>query len=299
MATQDIFIYAYTPIDPTCFRTWTSIQTRGLTEKLPLYSGIFPLKIIHGIRDHIDTAPIKWIPFPLPATEPPIVGSLPFDRVVMFLIGRMIAQKMNALFYCVQLNKIDRDKKKMITSPDVEWPGHLSSIFTFLYADDLAHFPGINTVIEAIEELPFGPTLEMIMAKIGANICNDFIYVPMRKVNGTLTFPIVPNPNASDLSAREVPSDIHVPLVFVEPLRMVPHAPIYNLDGSKFEWQLYIIAGDVLIVPFYSNRDPISWIQWRALICAAEHKVTYVRAIVCIDLVTWNIHTTDYYVPSQ
>lgn len=247
--------------------------------------------MIHGTRDHITTAPLKWMPFPLPLIEPPIVGSLPLDRVVMFLIGRMIAQKMNALFYCVQLNAIDRDKKKLITSPDVEWPALLPSIFTFLHADGLAQFPDMDKVIGA---LPFGPTLEMIAMKIGASVCSDFIYVPMRKVNGNLTFPI-----ARDPSAREVATDLHVPLIFVEPLRMADHAPNFNLDGSKFEWQLYIIAGDVLIVPFYSNRDLLSWVQWRALNCAAEHKVTYVRAIVCIDLVTWNIHTTDYYVPPQ
>lgn len=280
-------------IEVTQLRQWPEFGAPKPTRALPLLSGVFPLgMVVGGRRQHNEhPAPIFFPYSPLPEYIR-LVSSDCTERMAMAFAGRTLAAHYEALFYVTQLAAIDTESKKMVTSPSVNWEtGNIVEKMWNLLGGRAGDAPN---AVQLGAMYPIDALVETVKGCIGNDIFARDVYVNMRPVNGPvtpgkLTFPIGDRTTRAD--------DVHVPVVMVEPLRLVPAT--YNLDapGRKFEWQMLVIAGDVLIVPFKSEHTSITCAHKCALEIAAEHHVYYVRCIVAFDMSTMQIHTTHYYWP--
>lgn len=243
------------------------------TFDLPTSSGVFLKGMIHAKP----VERVMWVCDPPPYYNT-IRSSTADERVVMYLVAHAIAHgyeaKPRALFYCTQLagRCMESEHKALITNPSTSLTGKLGLIYKFIRKPSCQNE---RTEDELASLYPLDTLYQAVLACTRGTISTQSVYISMHATYGCLSFP---------WDKAETSDDVRVPVVLVEPFKILPPRP--GIVTGDYESQLCAIIGDVLVAPFDSRIMTISFAQNCALDHASARGVNYVRFIVTWDVAT-------------
>lgn len=231
-----------------------------------------------------------------------VISSTIEERAAMFAIGSNLAHMVigngQSLFSCTILAKqhLSYALKNAVSCSLNDWTEHMSEIYTYLGAETTE---GLPSSADLRAKYPIDQITQLAREQIGEKINTNSLYVCMDRTKSPqdsrdyLSFPR--EIQRAPMTKEELVDKEIVPVVYVEPLRIhVPEYPRHDLPGA-FESQLYVIAGDVLVVPFRSDIMTLSCAMNIALERAARHGVIHVRSFIMIDL--WSMMILNVIVP--